>query len=313
MKLVLLRPPREFTRFRIQDGFLSDTTVKYIPSDTIYSLYLAKRYEEEPSLFKDPNKVEEIKDSEIPRITSAYPYIKENDNITFYLPFFFTKSLMENLSIEPYYIKKFLNKFRNPYTFIKSEYAKILLEKGDISVLFNEDTFFTPKTIKITRNKINRISTTTGEEGSLFTEEYVLCYQNKKEEVGFYFVIVEDCDEKIIDNFINKIKEFFEVRGIGADKSTSNSTFKVEVKKAPKELVNVINSFRKNNILLHTWPLLENYNSVFLRIRYLVIDGLYLYPIISDGSLVEDSNIGRSKQLIKIKRRFANALEYRIF
>jgi len=326
-KIIFLRP-RGITRFRIQESFFSDTTSKYIQADTIYSLYLSKLLETDDN-FRELNNLlsDEKNDKEeilkeiktkflknLPRISSAYPYYINNNQIYFYLPFIYKKTIKD---------KKLRKKYRDPHVFLNSRIVLSLLEGSidNISIKEEEYIWAPIKTEKVTRNKINRITNTTDEEGSLFTEEYVFCYKNEKEELGYYFLVE---DNKNVEDFINKIREFFEIRGIGADKSVSNSTFKMdyeeEIKKEvnnyedyKKGLLEAVDKIREEKFTLHPIILNSDTENIFkkIKLKFILIDGLYLYPIASDGSeLKEDLT---DIIAVKIRRRFKGKLTIRVF
>ncbi len=333
-KIIFLRP-KEITRFRIQDGVFSDKTLPYIPADTIYSLYFSKLLEEDKDLqelnerlYKDnyEEDLEDIKEifvKDIPKITSAYPYYVKDKKIYFYLPLIFVE-------VDD---KKFRKKCREYTSFISVEYLNKLLENPEKTIKEIKELEKGEKKYKVwapvkielvTRNTINRISSTTKEEGSLFSEEYVFCYRKNDEEFGYYFLIEEN--EKT-GEFLEKIREFFEIRGIGADKSVSNSVFELDDKEEignklkiedfeekKGELFEVINKLKEEkNVIFH--PLIINKNTKDriekVKLRFLVIDGYSMYPIASDGSKLKEKI--EEPIVIKVRRRFQNKLSFRVF
>jgi len=335
--IVFLRP-KEFARFRIQNGFFDEETISYIPSDMIYSLYLSKMYEEG----KIDNRGDGIDIQSLPNISSAYPYLIKSNEIYFYLP-------------TPYKIttkKKINKKLRSVGTFFRADKISEILKKDCVDEIEFSKNLLDISSYKrlVTRNKINRISSTTGkfkrseidrnsfivekEGGNLFYEEWVFCYSKKEnqniiEEFGFYFLM-----DKYDEEFLNAIKEYIEVRGIGADKSTSSSTFNVETysnqtkisdfdniknfDEATKKLINEVENFRKEGILLHTMPFenIKNYLE-YPKIVYYVIDGLYVYPIVVDGSkLKNDEDVKKINEKgvkMEIERRNKKFLQFKIF
>jgi len=317
-RIVFLRP-KGVTRFRIQDGFFTDTTLKYIPADTIYSLYFSKLLEIDKNFQKlnEKTNIDDIREKYVeglPRITSAYPYFKRDNKIYFYLPLIYFESEE----------KKVRKKFRDYNFFVSLEVIKKILDKRAIEDDLKDDDYRNIAQInidKITRNIINRKTSTTNIDGGLFAEEYVFCYRQNNNEFGYYFLIE---DNPRTEEFLAKVREFFEIRGIGADKSTSNSIFEFDDKeriskeimdynKYVKELYDVIEKLKEEKYILH--PLVLNKETAVdggrIKIRFLVIDGKYVYPIISDGSKLGSSV--KEPIVTKIKRRFKGRLSIRVF
>lgn len=313
LRIVFLKP-KQFTRFRIRDGFYSDETLFFIPSDTIYSLYLSKLLETDKK-FKELNEkrdVEKIKEivKNVPKISSAYPYIYDykNKEITFYLPLPIDLRFMKN--------KRIRKKMRSYNTFIPSKILENLLDENiNIEKNINILDEINLKVETITRNTINRISSLTV-EGNLFSEKYIILYNNDQKEIGYYFLIEEN--EKTTE-FLSNIKDFFEIRGIGSDKSVSRSVFNIKFNiddladTEINQLIEIVEKMRRNNYLLHSLILNEQTKDKveYAKIRFLVIDGFSVYPIISDGSKLReyiDEPI-----VIPIRRRKSKKLSVRVF
>ncbi|MGC9079702.1 MAG: hypothetical protein ACP5G1_03130 [Nanopusillaceae archaeon] len=331
-RIVFLRP-KKITRFLIQDGFYSEVSLKYIPSDYIYTLYLSNLLERDfefQKINKEKNleKLKELYLRDIPKISSAYPYYIENNEIYLYLPGLLYK--YQNREVKN---KKIRNSLRDYNKFVEINYLNSIIEnikKGETEQFDSISDYSWAKILTrvITRNSLDRIRSSTLSEGGLFNEEYVFCYRisNRKysKEFGYYFIIEENSKT---EEFLKIIREYFELRGIGANKSVSNSVFQLatsddilkdykdlNLKEKEKLLYDLIEKTRKEGYLYHTRVLDENIKDKIeiLKHRFLVIDGFSIYFIISDGSKLKET-VNYVKPIVVDRRQNLEKLNFRIF